>query len=259
MPAENFETEGLEKIPDLRIAQWCFELELKDSPTPKDVVLEKIMTEIKSHEMSAFYEYFGKRYSHPIDQKLLKQMQTENKKQIQELDQKIKEAEENQGDTEVRQFMIEKAHYYSKIGDKDAAIKDFKQILEKTLMPGARLDCIFHLIRIGFFWNDCDLITEYIDKASKIIEEGGDWDRRNRLKVYRGLYAMSIRDFETASKYFMDAVATFTSYELMDYQTFICYAVLSAMITLKRPDLREKVSQIILVHVSEQSNHVWFM
>ena len=74
-----------------------------------------------------------------------------------------------------------------------------------------------------------------------MIDEGGDWDRRNRLKVYRGIYCMSIRDFKQAATLFLDTVATFTSYELMDYQTFVTYTVLCSMIALERPELREKV------------------
>ena len=53
----------------------------------------------------------------------------------------------------------------------------------------------------------------------------GDWDRRNRLKVYEGLYAMSIRDFLKAANLFLDTISTFTSYELMDYDVFVKYAV----------------------------------
>lgn len=41
----------------------------------------------------------------------------------------------------------------------------------------------------------------------------------------------------------MDTVSTFTSYELMDYKTFVTYTVYVSMIALERPDLREKVSQ----------------
>ena len=51
-------------------------------------------------------------------------------------------------------------------------------------------------MRIGLFYNDRPLITENIEKAKKLIDEGGDWDRRNRLKVYEGLYAVTIRDFK---------------------------------------------------------------
>jgi len=51
-----------------------------------------------------------------------------------------------------------------------------------------------------------------------MMEEGGDWDRRNRLKVYEGLYSMSIRNFGKAADLFLETVSTFTSYELMDYK-----------------------------------------
>ena len=74
-----------------------------------------------------------------------------------------------------------------------------------------------------------------------LIEEGGDWDRRNRLKVYQGIYFLSIRDFKSAANNFLDSISTFTSYELMDYKTFVMYTVLASMIVLERVDLRQKV------------------
>lgn len=52
---------------------------------------------------------------------------------------------------------------------------------------------------------------------------------------------MAIRDFKQAAELFLDTVSTFTSYELMDYKTFVTYTVYVCMIALKRPDLREKV------------------
>jgi 26S proteasome subunit RPN7 len=42
--------------------------------------------------------------------------------------------------------------------------------------------CIFS-IRIGLFFTDHEIIKGNIDKAKQMLEEGGDWDRRNRLKV----------------------------------------------------------------------------
>ncbi|RTG84513.1 26S proteasome regulatory subunit N7 [Schistosoma bovis] len=198
MPLERLEDEGLEKIPNLKLAQWTFRAGLEKTPELlRKQLLEKITKYIQDDNMAPYYELVCKELNLPIDQRILKSMQSVNEAKIKELDAKIKDAEENLGDTEVRTAMMEKAHYLSKIGDKNV--------------------------------ND------------SLIEEGGDWDRRNRLKVYRGLYSMSVRDFDTAAKNFLDAVATFTSYELMDYKTFIIYTVMSAMIALKRPDLREKV------------------
>jgi 26S proteasome regulatory subunit N7 len=76
-----------------------------------------------------------------------------------------------------------------------------------------------------------------------LIEEGGDWDRRNRLKVYAGYYALITRDFKLATEKFLDSIATFTCYELMSYTKFVNYTVLTAMITLKRADIGTKVVQ----------------
>jgi hypothetical protein len=39
------------------------------------------------------------------------------------------------------------------------------------------------LSRIGLFFTDHEIIKGNIDKAKHMLEEGGDWDRRNRLKV----------------------------------------------------------------------------
>lgn len=77
-----------------------------------------------------------------------------------------------------------------------------------------------------------------------MIEEGGDWDRRNRLKVYEGVYLMTIRDFGRAAKLFNDTVSTFTSVELVDYATFVSYAVFTSALALDRVDLDKKVCNL---------------
>ncbi|CAG7817939.1 unnamed protein product [Allacma fusca] len=50
------------------------------------------------------------------------------------------------------------------------------------------------------------VITRNIEKAKTLIDVGGDWDRRNRLKVYPGTYAMVVRDFKTAAEQFLDTM-----------------------------------------------------
>ena len=77
-----------------------------------------------------------------------------------------------------------------------------------------------------------------------LIEEGGDWDRRNRLKVYQGYYSMTIRDFKTAATRFLESISTFTSYELMEYKSFVVYTILVSMIALERTELRTKVTNL---------------
>ena len=52
---------------------------------------------------------------------------------------------------------------------------------------------------------------------------------------------MSVRNFKEAAENFLDTVSTFTSYELMDYHTFIKYTIVSAMLALERNELTKKV------------------
>lgn len=88
-----------------------------------------------------------------------------------------------------------------------------------------------------------------------LIEEGGDWDRRNRLKVYQGIYCIAVRNFKEAANFFLDTISTFTSYELMDYNTFVRYTVYLSMISLPRNELRDKIikgSEILEVLHSNQ-------
>merc|ERR1711864_33245 len=104
--------------------------------------------------------------------------------------------------------MGKKAEFFAVIGDKEEAM----EAVRKTAGLGNKMDLVFLNIRIGLFFTDHDLIKTNIAKAKQMLEEGGDWDRRNRLKVYEGLYAMSVRDFSLAAKLFLDAISTFTSY-----------------------------------------------
>ena len=74
-----------------------------------------------------------------------------------------------------------------------------------------------------------------------MFEEGGDWERKNRLKVYEGLLFLSTRQFRKAADLFLDAISTFATYELFPYSTFILYTVLTSVVSLDRVTLKEKV------------------
>ena len=135
-----------------------------------------------------------------------------------------------------------------------------KLALEKTPGLGSRIDIVLTIVRIGFFFGDNDVITENLRKAEKLatdlshfrfapylslltrlIEEGGDWDRRNRLKVYQGLHLISTRQFARGGNLFIDALSTFTASELIPYNDFVALTVVAGALTLSRVDLKKKV------------------
>lgn len=97
------------------------------------------------------------------------------------------------------------------------------------------------IIRIGLFFGDKALVKKTVDRASALVESGGDWDRRNRLKAYQGLHLLSVRSYSTAAPLLLDSLSTFTSYELCNYSSLVVYAVLAGSVSLKRVDFKAKV------------------
>jgi 26S proteasome regulatory subunit N7 len=229
------------RVPDLSIAQLKFQLQLDGSKAKADDKA-KLMEEIKKHNMVDYYKnVVVKDLGWPEDKKLVSEMSVKREARLAELQEKIATAEKNEGETEIKEAMLAKAEYLVEVGDKKGAIETTEKALEKTVGAGNRLDVVFLNIRVGLFFMDHAVIGENMDKAKQMIEEGGDWDRRNRLKVYEGLYAISVRDFARGAKLFLDTVSTFTSYELMDYKEFVKYTVFASMIALERRELMEKV------------------
>ena len=196
---------------------------------------------MKEQQAAPLYEMVCRELKWSMDSGMLTAMQNSNKESIAKLDLAITDAEENFGESEHREALLKKAEFLAQIGEKDAAIEAVRKTNEKTVGLGNRMDLVFLNIRIGLFFTDHEIIKANIAKAHQMLEEGGDWDRRNRLKVYEGMYAMSVRNFSLAAKLFLDAISTFTSYELMDYVKFVEYTVWISILALDRSALHKEV------------------
>lgn len=81
----------------------------------------------------------------------------------------------------------------------------------------------------------------------RLIEEGGDWDRLNRLKVYRAINLLNSRQFKKAGELLVDSLSTFTASELIDYNDFVGLAVIVNVLVQKRVDLKKKVRVYLFV------------
>ena len=84
-----------------------------------------------------------------------------------------------------------------------------------------------------------------------LIDSGGDWDRRNRLKVYRAVHHLSIRDFKEAAELLIDALSTFTATELMDYDEFVALTVLAAGVGCDRKGIKSKVRSGATIDIAQ--------
>ena len=87
-----------------------------------------------------------------------------------------------------------------------------------------------------------ELILVQTDSCThSLIDEGGDWDRRNRLKVYTGLHLLTLRQFKRGGELLCDALSTFTATELLPYNDFVALTVVANALSLGRVELKKKV------------------
>lgn len=94
---------------------------------------------------------------------------------------------------------------------------------------------------MALFYGDKPLVKRHVERAKTLVESGGDWDRRNRLKAYEGIYLLTVRSYALAAPLLLDSLSTFTSYELCTYSSLVVYSVLAGSVSLKRVDFKSKV------------------
>jgi 26S proteasome regulatory subunit N7 len=176
-----------------------------------------------------------------LDKKAEDSLVLENESKLGVLRATLDDAVKNLGETEVREAMLAIADYYCQIGNQETAIEEYEATLKKTVALGQKLDILFTLVRLGFFYGDSELTRSSIKRAHGLMEEGSDWDRRNRLKIYESIAAMQARRFNKSATLFIQTLSTFSSFEIFDFEQYIFYTVISSMLTLDRVSLKEKV------------------
>ncbi|KAI6189195.1 26S proteasome non-ATPase regulatory subunit 6 [Aphelenchoides besseyi] len=241
-PTLELDKDVISKVPDLEIAQLRFLINhIEFDKDLKEAKWQTLLEKVKEYEMAPFYELVCTETNRKPDESMLKDLKAKNTKRLQEIEAEIVDAEQNLGESEVRQAWLRKSEYLCQIGDKTAALTAFRTTYEKTVGIGYRIDLVFSLIRFGLFFLDHKLINSNIAKAKDLMEQGGDWERKNRLRSYEALYKMAIRDMKGAASLFLETVPTFGSYELMSYDQLIFYTIVTSVLALDRPDLRVKV------------------
>ncbi|KAH1011379.1 hypothetical protein HUJ04_000764 [Dendroctonus ponderosae] len=237
--ANNSNIETL-KNPDLEIAQLEFWLRLPeflDDESKRNKLLECIT----KNNMAPYYQHVCSTLNWTVNTTLLNEMRDANSKALQSFEDEIEYACIHSGAIDIKQAYLNKANYLSKIGDKENTIKTLSQAYANTVDFGSKLDNVFHCIRIGLFFSDLPLIRSNLLRCEDLIEEGADWHHRNCFRIYQGLHAIATRDFSTSCELFTSSIETFVCTEVISFDQFIKYTVLSAMIILNRSDLKKKI------------------
>ena len=164
------------------------------------------------------------------------------KEEVVKFDAKIEAAKEREGDSEVRDAVLEKAQFLKdEAQDYPAAEIVFREAYKLSGGPSRKIEVLFEILLMNIEKFDIESVKKDIATCTQLVEDGADWDKKNKLKVFEGVYCMIIRDFKKASDLLLSCVASFTCVELLDYKTFVFYAVVMAMVSQDRKTLKKGV------------------
>ncbi|WFD29093.1 proteasome regulatory particle subunit [Malassezia sp. CBS 17886] len=255
------EDESVAPVPNPKVQQHVFVL-VRDASTDtaRGDARAALLAEIEKDAMAPYYEFLladpAVAAHVPRDDALMARLKEKNAAEFARLAEAQRQAEENEGDVELHTVLKQRAMYLAQIGDKDPAMHALQEAYEKATGLGSKIDLTLLKIRLGLFFGDTDVTQESIAAATELIEEGGDWDRRNRLTAYRGVYCASIRDFAEASRLFLEALSTFTAVELLEYADFVQLTILTSMVTLSRRDLKKMMEAPEVLQMIDELPHL---
>jgi len=162
--------------------------------------------------------------------------------ELKKYDNLIKEAKEREGDTEIRDHTFDKAVFMKdEVRDFPAAEKIFREAYDLSGSASRKFEVMFEIMLMNIEKLDVDALKQDVAKCHLLVQEGSDWDKKNKLKVFEGVYCMLIRDFKKAATLLMSAIPTFTATELLEYREFIFYAVLMGLLTKDRKTIKKEI------------------
>lgn len=166
----------------------------------------------------------------------------EIEEELKKLDDKIEDAKNQAGDVEVRDAILDKALFLKdEAKDYPEAEKVFRLAYDKSGGASKKMEILFEILLMNIEKFDIDAIKKDVNQCKILVDEGADWDKKNKLKIFEGVYCMLIRDLSKAASLFLSSIATFTCVELMSYKDFVFYTVVTAMVTQDRKTIRKEV------------------
>jgi 26S proteasome regulatory subunit N7 len=242
--------ESAAKYPDMKLAQSIHQVVMmnqgKISKTSDNEKLAEQVVKQVVEDMGnpSLYRHLKTVFqlSDTIAEAELVSMKEKNDETMKKLEEKVEDAKENSGDMEVLDARFEVAKFAAKALSKDEALEAYEKVLAlPKLSSGKIMDALMESSRIASFYDDLVKNAELVQKISKLAEESGDWDRRNRVKVYNALTKILARDIKTSASLLIDCIATFSCTEICTYTEFIVYTIITNILHLPRTELKKKI------------------
>lgn len=210
------------------------------TPDERAKAHQEIESQVLEHNMAPYATLLSEAVPIDINPTKLNAMNAANAEKLSQLDAAVADAEKNAADIEIREALLAKVNHFARIGDISAAVSALDACYAKTLATGPKLDLCFMKVRLGLAVGDNDICQKGIDEA-KLKAKDGDWERRNRLRVYEGLHNVMTRNFAQAAALMLDGLSTFAANELLSMDEFVLITSLVSLVALPRAELKQNI------------------
>lgn len=131
--------------------------------------------------------------------------------------------------------------FYAQICDNEKFTTLSKELTDKDPLISLKLDILMCKIRTAIILEKRNHLVRFIEDAKFIFESSSDWDRKNRFKVYLGVFHLIKAEFSEAALQFSEALSSFDATELISFENLILYMVFTSLISFNRNDLKVKL------------------
>ena len=166
--------EESEKVdPILEAAGLCSKFTLLRQSTivndksEEDKILKQLMQIYDENNMIEFYRNLCTQNSLNLDESLISKWTKNKTDLLQKNAEKKKEAETNEGDVEIHEAEIERAHILALTADCKTASNAFLEI--KGLTTGKQIDSYLAILRLALAWNDDHFYKKHMQETEKYV------------------------------------------------------------------------------------------
>ena len=158
-------------------------------------------------------------------------------------DEKIENAQQNEGDLEIRDAFLEKAEIYFEAKDNINFRECILKALEKAVGNSKKLELNMMIMNNFYHERNFEKFLEFLKICQGLTDDSLDWEKKNKLAIYEGVSHILKRNLPSAAEILLNSVNTFNSPEIMSFKELVKYAVLLGLLSLHRKDIHEKIIQ----------------
>lgn len=207
----------------------------------KQVLFNKMMEIIKEFNMAKYYEYAMKLLKKQPDAALLKTMKENSEKKIKDIDEKVDKEKDYMGEADLLLSKLDKLREYLISCDIDSFLELSNNIGKNQVTIRQKIEVIIEKLWILLMYNRYDEYSKLLDENRVLISDNGDWDQRNRLKIYEALFYLIDSKPMKAAPLLIDCLPVFTSYDVLDYDKYVFYTIICGLLSLERREFYKDI------------------